>query len=511
VRRTGPRRDRRTVLLGFAALAVVTTAPYVQAWRSPPPGTGFTGAFFYRDDFYQYASFAEQARHGAFLFRNKFDTRPHDPFVVNLEWWAAGVVGRLLGGPVAGWHALRLVALLGLVAGMARLLAQTGLVGLRHRWALALVLTGGGLGWLRLWTGNPGWQVPDIAMGFYPFHQSLTNAHFVVGTALLVWSVIFLLEARAGRSAGWRWVITASVLGLCRPYDFVTFTLVAGGLCALELARAETRAAGARRALDLLWLAPVFSYYALMTGAHPSFGGWGGQDIDLSPPLHAYVFAVMPAALLWAVFAARRRGEDPAAPPVRRALLVWAAGLAALHVIAPSALARQTVTGLGAAALLLAALEIPVRWLPWSTLALLPTSAFLVWRVFHPWPDCFAAREYFEATQALGTGCARGDVAVAPTDLSLMIAGLTPCSVVFGHRTLTPEYERRLAEGNRFYYDPATTAAWRLAYLEERAARFVVVPAASGARLFGLDAPYAPRLQTPLLEVWERNAEGRRR
>jgi hypothetical protein len=316
--------------------------------------------------------------------------------------------------------------------------------------------------------------------------------------------VIFLLDARAGRRGRWPWVVTACVLGLCRPYDLVTFTLVAGGLCALDLARADTRAAGARRGRDLLWLAPVFLYYALMTGAHPSFSRWGGQDIDLSPPLHQYLFAVVPAALLWALFSSRRRGGDDAAAPVRRALLVWAAGLAALNVIAPAALARQTVTGMGAAVLLLAAVEIPDRWLPWSALALLPTSVFLVWRVFHPWPDGFAAREYFETTRAMETACARGDVAVAPTDLSLMIAGLTPCSVVFGHRTLTPDYKRRIVEGNRFYYDPATTVAWRLAYLRERAARFVVVPAAAGARLLGADAPYAPRLQTPLLEVWER-------
>lgn len=491
------------MLLAFAVVVLVTSAPYVAAWRSPPQGTEFTGTFFYRDDFYQYASFAEQAQHGAVVFRNKFDTRPHEPFVVNLEWWAAGALGRLLGGPVAGFHALRLVALLGLVAGAARLLARGGLTGSRHAWALALVLCGGGLGWLRLWTGTPGWQVPDVAMGLYPFHQSLTNAHFVVGTALLLWAVVLLLEARAGRGGRRPWVAAAWLLGLSRPYDLVTFTLVAAGLCAFDLARADTRRAGVRGALDLLWLGPVFAYYALLAGAHPAFGGWGGQDVDLFPPVYQYAFALLPGALLAAFFATRRPVDDPVRAPVRRAVRVWALGLAALLVAVPSPPVRQTVTGLGTAVLLAAALEIPRRWLPWAVLALVPTSAFLVWRVFHPWPDCFAPREYFEATRALAASCAPGDVALAPTDLSLMIAGLTPCSVLLGHRTLTPDYERRLADGNRFFHDAATTPAWRRAYLKGTGARFAVLPA-GGGRLLGDGAPYVPRLRTSLLEVWER-------
>jgi hypothetical protein len=505
---SGRGADRRAVLAAFAVLALVTTAPYVKAWRDPPPGFLFTGVFFYRDDFYQYASFVEQAARGAWLFRNKFDPRPHDALVVNVEWWLAGQAGRLLGGPVAGLHAVRVAALLALVTGVAYLLRQAGLSASRHAWALAFVLAGGGLGWLRLASGTPGWQVPDVAMGFYPFHQSLTNAHFVVGTALLVWAIALLLDERAGRRGRGPWIAAATVLGLSRPYDLVTFALAAGGSCLLDLARPATRSAGRRHALDLLWLAPIFIYYALLTGAHPSFGGWGGQAVDVSPPLYQYVFALLPAALLLAGFALRR-GDGERAPTAARSLLwAWALAVTALLVAAPAQLARQTVTGLGPAVLLLAAIEIPRRWLPWSTLALVPTSAFLVWRVLHPWPDAFAPTDYFRAAAALRPACRERDVAVAPTDLSLMIAGLTPCTVVFGHRTLTPEYERRLAEGNRFYHDATATTAWRMRYLDGLRARFVLLPR-GGARLLPAGAPYAPTLKTPLLELWEREADPR--
>jgi hypothetical protein len=498
-----PAGERRLALAGWAALVAVTTAPYVFSLRNPPAGTEFTGIFYYRDDFYQYVSFAEQVQDGALLFRNKFDTARRAPVLVNLEWWAAGALGVALGGPVAGFHALRLLALYALVAAALRVLTLGGLSGAHRAWALALFLSAGGLGWLRLWTGTPGWQIPDIAMGFYPFHQSLTNAHFVVGTALLIWSLILLVEWREGRRGAWPWLATAAALGLCRPYDLVTFTLMALALCAWDAVRPGTRAAAGRRALPLLWLLPVFAYYGVLVGMHPSYRTWGGQTMDVSPPRYQYIFALLPTAAVWAFCARRLVGGERAAAPLTRALLAWWLVLAVLLVTLRSALTKQSVITMGAAVLLLAGLHLPRRWLPWTALAAAPTSAFLVWRLFHPWPDCFAPPEYFQAARTLAKACSPHDVALAPTDLSLMIAGLTPCSVALGHRTLTPHYERHLQDGDRFYHDRGTTAAWRREYLDRLSAAFVVLPAGGGA-LLGADPPYAPILRTGLLEVWER-------
>lgn len=479
------------------ALAAVTTVPYVTAALRPPAGAVFTGTFFYQDDMYQYLSFVEQAARGAFVFRNKFDPQPNPAVVVNVEWWTAGVLARRLGGsPVLGFHALRILAIFGLIAGAARVLAAAGVSGRRLAWALALVATAGGLGWLRLLGGVPGSRVPDVLMGFFPFHQSLMNAHFVTGNALFVWALAFHLEWRAGLRSRWPWVAAAWALGFSRPYDLVSFAVVALVLAWLPRQRRPPIAS----TLELAWIAPVFGYYALLMSSQRGLGGWTGvQSRDLTPPLFEFGIALLPALALVALFWRQPAAEDPLG--VRRALVAWAVVVALILVGYPSPMAKQFAVTLGPAVILLAALLTPSRWLPAAAAALCPTSVFLLWRVFHPYPDWFAPRDYVEAVRFLDHACGGNDVALAPTDLSLMIGGLTPCRVALGHRGLTPAWPAAIEAGTRFY-DAATPAAWRWSYLESLGADYVLLPRAGGA-LLGGDARAVPRLKLPLLEVWQ--------
>lgn len=479
------------------ALALVTTAPYLAAALRPPAGAVFTGAFFYQDDMYQYFSFVEQAARGELVFANKFDPRPHRPAVVNVEWWLAGILARILGdSPVVGFHALRVLAIVAMMAGAARLLAAAGLEGARLTWALALFATAGGLGWLRLLTGTPGSRVPDIVMGLYPFHQSLMNPHFVAATALIVWTFSFHLEWRAGRRSRWAWVACAWALGFSRPYDLVTFGLAAFALAFLPPRTRRPLAA----VLELAWIAPVFGYYALLMHSQRGLGGWTGvQSGDLTPPLFEFALALLPALALAAFFWRRPAPEDPLG--VRAALAVWAAVVAFIVVAYPSPMVKQFATTLGPAVALLAALLTPPRAIAAAAAALCPTSVFLLWRVFHPFPEWFAPRDYAEAVRFLDGACGAEDVALAPTDLSLMIAGLTPCHVALGHRGLTPAWPVAVEAGRRFY-DPATPAAWRWTYLDTLGADFVLLPRGGGA-LLGGDARAIPRTALPLLEIWQ--------
>jgi hypothetical protein len=168
-------------------------------------------------------------------------------------------------------------------------------------------------------------------------------------------------------------------------------------------------------------------------------------------------------------------------------------------------MAKQCLVSGGTALLILAASVAPPRALAAGVILLFPTSALLLWTALHPLPGSYVPVDYVAAAAALRPACTTGDVAVAPTDLSLLIAGLTPCHVTLGHRLLTPHFARESELGRRFY-DPSTTPAWRLEYLRHKRARFVLLPAGAGAWL-GPDPPFERRLARPVLDLWGRRPE----
>jgi hypothetical protein len=112
------------------------------------------------------------------------------------------------------------------------------------------------------------------------------------------------------------------------------------------------------------------------------------------------------------------------------------------------------------------------------------------------------ARDSLAVTTVLQTACAPGQVAIAPTDLSLAVAALTPCHVALGHRLLTPRFQESVAEGNRFY-DTGTPLEWRLVYLDRTRAEFVALPAGHSDWL-GPSPPFERILERPSLELWQR-------
>ncbi len=498
-----PSPAARLVVQAWLALAAVTTLPYLIAWRWPPAGLRFTGAFFYVDDYYQYLSFVEQAGRGRLVFENKFDTRPHAPLLVNVEWIAAGLLGAAAGGPVVGWRLLWLAALGGMVGGFVRCLRIMGLDGRRLIWALALVCLGTGLGWLRFWMGQQGARIPDLRWGVYPWQEAIANAHFVTGTMLLLWTLVFYVEWQHGSGRRWRWIACASALGLARPFDLGTFLLVAAVLAAADAVN-RPRAA-LERAASFVWLLPVLAYDALVFGLYPAFAVWSGRQNVIPPtPLPEFLWALGPAAALAVAFRRRSTPATPLDAPLRRALAAWVGCVIAMLVLTSVVLpsfVQQQLPGVGAALLLLAGATIPERWAPWTTLALLPTSLLIWWSVSNPGARGFAPAEYFDAVRHLESSCRPGQVAVAPEELSLMIAGLTACRVHAGHRVLTPDVEQRRAETARFY-DAATPAAWRRAFLASTHAAFVALPAGRRDWL-GPDPPYAPAFAQGGLEIWQ--------
>src|SRR5262245_15648121 len=294
------RRPWRRVTLAFVVWSTLTILPFLQASAFPPKGRWFTGFFHYQDDLYQDLSFVEQARRGQLLFQNKFDIRPQEGFLINLEWAGAGLLARGLGlGPLGGFHAMGFVAAFVLVVVASRVLLAGGCRSLL--WGLALFLGGGGLGWIRLGLGARAWTLPDLATTLFPWNQRLAGGpHALLGTGLFLWALLGFVEWRGGGGGRVRWLLPAAVLGLVRPFDLGLFGVTAAVVLAFESAR-EPRPwrHWVRAALALAWLAPVLFYDALAFALHPAFAVWSSaQNSIASPGPAALAWALAPAAAL---------------------------------------------------------------------------------------------------------------------------------------------------------------------------------------------------------------------
>lgn len=500
---TGP---SRAAAGAWAALAALSSLPYLVASIWPPAHHRFNGAFFWLDDYYQYLSFAEQASRGAATFANKFDPGADGAALVNLEWWLAGVLGALPGSSLdLGFQLLRLAAFAALVAGAARVLRALGREQDAVWRALLLVFVAGGPGVWRLMAGGDPRRIADVSLALYPWSGLLLNAHFVVGTALLLWTLLLHLDWLRGRARAWSWIALGWALGFSRPYDLAVFGLVAAAVTAFE-ARGGGPAAVFRRLLPLAALAPVFLYYVALLGAS-SLGGWASQGLDRPAVPWEVAAAISPCVALWllAALARRRLGLVVAEG---RGLLAWGVIVLVLVALWPSPMAKQFAIALALPWLLLAAAALPARALLPATLALLPTSLFLLHETLTSGGGTYSPRGHWAAVETLRRECRPGDVVVGPPiDLTMMVAARTPCAVNVGHRLLTPQYLAAAREAAVFY-DRRTPAAWRAAYLDRHGALLLLLPAGGEPMARGLAGGWAPLLREPTVEVWRRGSAG---
>lgn len=462
----------RSVVLVWLLVSTVTAAPYVRASLNPPPGTSFVGFFFYVDDAYNYLSYAQQAEDGAFVFVNKLVTTPHEPALVNLEWWAVGALSRVMGRhPAAAYRVFGALAGLGLVWMIALWLRRAGLRGARVLPALLLVSTAGGLGGLRflLWRTPPP-RCPDLTTGAFPFIEMLGNPHFVAGTALLLAALFSFVGARAPRDHA-RSALLGTVLGLVRPYDLVL--LVTARTLGVAVTR-PTRAWLASLA-PLFTLLPVVLYNGWIFYRVPAFS-FLGRAPYVSPALGDLLLALGPALML-ALPALRQVPVDPAESEARRHLGAWMCLGLVVVAAQPVHFSLQFVVGLGVPLLILAGLtldRLPRIAILGAIGAMSTTALVAVLLVLSPNPRWYPPKGRLEVVQALRPHCAPGSLLLAPPDIGLYAIGLTACKAYVSH-PVVPDYAERVAAVQGFY--GSWTPAQRSAFLDAEGVSHVLLPA----------------------------------
>src|SRR5262249_18064471 len=209
----------------------------------------------------------------------------------------------------------------------------------------------------------------------------------------------------------------------------------------------------------LAGLLPVVLYNGWLFYATPAFAFYARAPYEF-PALADFLPAFGPALLL-AAPAFGVRLEDAPARAARASLLLWIAVGFAVVVLNPLHFSLQFLVGIGLPLLALGALGLR-RFPPAVTLlaaAAFATTAFFAVRLtLSPNPYWFVPRESMAAAEALHAICRRGDVALAPADLGLLVGGLSACKAYVSH-AIGPDFARREQETVRFYAADRTPAA----------------------------------------------------
>jgi hypothetical protein len=468
---------RFPVALVVLLLATVSILPFLRASLLPPAGRAFVGAFYSIPDLYLYFSYMQQAEDGAFLFENKQTLEPHRPAFVNLEWWAVGRLARLTGWtiPVA-FSVLGLVAMLALVLGVDQWLRRAGLPATHRLGALLLVFFGAGFGGLLfLAFGPPAWRFLDLTTGLFPVISVMVNAHFVTGTALLVWAILSFNRGGAlGIATG---LLLGNVLGLSRPYDLVLLV----GIRTLTVLLLEPLPRVPQLLLPLLGLFPAVAVNYWMLYGNPAFRMISGYKYSV-PPYLSIGLALAPALVLAALglrSVAKAEGEERL---YRTSLLAWA-GMALFSTAVlsiPFSFLFQSCVNIGVPLFGLAALGLahrPPRMLVLAALLSSTTGLVALKILLDDNPSWFVPRVRLAAARALGPLCRRGDVALAPAEIGVYLNAWSSCRAFVTTQVVAPDKEERLEELTFFYM--RARGDERRALLDRRCVTHVILPAAS--------------------------------
>jgi hypothetical protein len=492
------RRDYVLLAVGIVALLLLTGLPHLYASLTSAANRQYMGIVADVPDTAQYFSWL-RAHQQALIVSNMMTPEPNQPAFFNLLWF---VLGRL-----TLWTGMSMVGafqLLRLVAGAAFGFTLFWLYGLlaedrRERWlATALVLVGGGLGWIwaieKYMSRRSDLLYPLDAQVAEPnaFLSLIGYPHFLLAAALVLAIFgLFLVGERVGRL---RYSVFAAALaltlGLQHAYDLITIYMVLGVY--LLLRWWHTRQFPWRSAIGLVLIglisSPPAAYFTYLTTHDPIWrrvlAQFSNAGVYTPSPLHLLIvlgpqLPLAAAALpgLW-----RRRTDADLL------LLAWAVigfGLLyiptdfQIHMLNPyqvplAILAVRTVRRFAATAGAGAWLR---RWAPAALLLVaIPINIYLLgWRFVDLGRHRAPYSLHRDEVAALDWLDRQGGDAVVLSDETLgqYVPALSGKRAVLAHWAQTVDYYTKRDEVARFF-SAAATDAERIAVLQRYDVAYVL-------------------------------------
>jgi hypothetical protein len=503
-------REWRFVLAISALALLVTCIPYAVGAAAATPERAFGGFIYAVDDGYSYLAKMRQGAEGEWLFHIVFTPELHPgafffPFHLLLGKAAALVAGGDLNAAMVWvYHAARLLFGLGLLVTLYRFLAAfTELLAVR-RMAWLMIVFGGGLGWLLVSLGGREW-LGSLPLDFilpegFTFLVLFGFPHIALARTLLLWGILFLLQAwgvlqapRSGEEGlsrppsplgaaaetGVLWLL----MGLIVPFYVAVAWAVTGAMW-LALIIRKRRLMWRQVALAMvagLISAPIVIYGSLVFSSNEVYAAWFAQNLISSPhPLHYLSAFGLPLLLALPALADVWRDRSRAT----WALLAWVVAVPVL-VYLPVNVQRRLVEGAQVALCLLAALGAhrlqargwahrsavnAVLGMLFITYALL-VAGYTIQLLGQPSP-VFRDRGELEALDWLSERAEWDDVVLASYDTGNYLPGRVGARSFIGLGPETVGFDLKEELVARFF-DPATDDPWRRSLLEEYGVDFV--------------------------------------
>ena len=354
------RAELRWVLIASAIVLLFASVPTLYAWRLADAEHVFTGFVYNNEDGNASIGKMQLGAHGEWLFHLFYTAEDHRPeMVFPLRILMGKLAARTGLSLVLTYHLARIGFGLVLLLSIYRFLARFTPDVTTRRLAWALTAIGSGMGWLLILLGRSDWLgampldfwVPEA----FVFLVLYNLPHMPLAEALLLWSLIWILDAFEQKRLGpaWKAGLAAAGMTLIVPFYAGVLAAAAGAyLLALSIRhrRIPWTMVG-QAALVGAFAAPLVVYNSWVLAANPAFRQWVAQSTLLSPhPLH-YLLGYLPLlipAVPGAILAFRDRDNRWLLP------LAWLAAVPLL-LYAPFNLQRRMIAAAQVPLALLAA------------------------------------------------------------------------------------------------------------------------------------------------------------
>jgi hypothetical protein len=450
----------RRWLTGVALVVLLLASlPYLVGALAAGPDRIFTGLQVNPLDGASYLAKMRIGYSGGWLGQLPFTPEQGQGVFLFTYFIVLGHVARIFGLPLIGvFHAARLLGGFALLWMIYELIARvTDSIELRRRawWIVAL---SSGVGWLAALLGHAGSS--DMTMPeSNTFYSLMANAHFALAAAIMIGTLVLILEMRSFTIAH-AIVLTALslILAILQPFASVAVYGIAG-VTLLGLWRRDRRFPRPQSLAAFgagLLTAPLLIYLYTATQADALLRAWSQQNQTPSPPPIDYLLGY---GLLWlfAFFGARQAWRRKTDWDVL--LLVWMVVTLPM-LYAPFPLQRRLSLGLHVPIGILAAVGITeivrARWPRRALIGVtLLTSVFIELALF----GGAAARDpriYLSTAEAaalawLQANAPREAVVLASPEMGGFIPAFAGQRVIYGHPYETVEAQVRQQQVTDFF------------------------------------------------------------